>query len=83
MEGVGKEFKDELADFLKGYGKKVDAAQGAFIVKGKKTPKVVKQLERLTLTQLVEFVEKCKNKYIKVCLLCYSNTPGYLLKFFL
>ncbi len=35
----------------------------------------MKQVERLTLTQLVDFVDKCKDKYMKVSR-NYFNFPN-------
>ena len=58
--------KQELQDFLVGFSKKVARARKKFHLDSKpRLSKVEKQLERLTLSQLVEFVEKCKEKYMK------------------
>ena len=56
----------ELLDYLIAFGKKVSRAHKKFnLDKKTKLSPVEKQIERLTLSQLVEFVEKCKEKYMK------------------
>ena len=56
----------ELLDFLNAVGKKVSRAHKKYnLDKKEKLSPVEKQIERLTISQLVEFVEKCKEKYMK------------------
>ena len=53
-------------DFLNAVGKKVSRAHKKYnLDKKEKLSPVEKQIERLTISQLVEFVEKCKEKYMK------------------
>ena len=56
----------ELLDFLIAFAKKVSRTRKKFgLDKKSKLSPVEKQIERLTLSQLVEFVDKCKEKYMK------------------
>ena len=53
-------------DFLNAVGKKVSRAHKKYNLDNKTNlSPVEKQIERLTISQLVEFVEKCKEKYMK------------------
>ncbi len=68
MTGPSKEFKKELLDFLNDYAKKVAQTHKKFGLESKKVSqwtKAEKHLQRLTLSQLVEFVDICKEKYMK------------------
>merc|ERR1719412_3504367 len=66
LEGPSKEFKQELLGYLKAYGQKVLQTYRKFQLEKKTTlTPVEKHLERLTLSQMVEFVNKCKEKYMK------------------
>ena len=65
-EGLSKEFKEELATFLYDYAKKVDHLHNKFgLNKKSKWSPVERHIARLTLSQLVEFVNKCKEKYMR------------------
>lgn len=70
MIGPSAEFKQELLTFFKAYAQRVarvyqqfglDQDNHAFLP-------VEKQLERLTMSQIVEFVTMCKNKYMKAAM---------------
>merc|ERR1719433_2570617 len=66
LEGPSKEFKQELLGFLKGYARKVMQTHRKFGLDSKDNwSPVEKHLERLTMSQLVEFVNICKDKYMK------------------
>ncbi|KAF3423619.1 hypothetical protein E2986_12478 [Frieseomelitta varia] len=60
-ECLSEEFKQELSTFLKSVGRKIVRLRH-------NTPlniPVIFQLERLTVSQLVEFIHTCKEKYMK------------------
>merc|ERR1719433_541633 len=66
LEGPSKEFKQELLGFLKGYARKVMQTHRKFGLDSKNNwSPVEKHLERLTMSQMVEFVNICKDKYMK------------------
>merc|ERR1719433_425927 len=66
LEGPSKEFKQELLGFLKGYARKVMQTHRKFGLDSKNNwSPVEKHLERITLTQLVKFVDACKEKYMR------------------
>lgn len=54
-----EEFKRELLGFLKGVANKVRILRAKYV----KCGDIVKQLERVTLTQLVRFLRVCHDKY--------------------
>ena len=59
LVGPSKDFKDELLGFLKSYAQKVDQIYSKFDLNEKEDLfPVEKHLERLTLSQMVEFVDK-------------------------
>ncbi|QQP54999.1 DNA-directed RNA polymerase subunit, partial [Caligus rogercresseyi] len=63
------EFKTELRGFLQEYSLRVAWAWKQFGLSGKaQLIPVERHIERLTLSQLVEFVEKCKEKYMKAAI---------------
>ncbi|XP_040568151.1 DNA-directed RNA polymerase III subunit RPC1 [Lepeophtheirus salmonis] len=66
--GPSQEFKEELRNFLIEYSKKVAKVWKLFNLNAGKFRPVEKHIERLTLSQLVEFVEKCKEKYMKAAI---------------
>ena len=67
MEGPSKEFKQELLGFLKGYARKVMQTHRKFGLDSKNNwSPVEKHLERLTMSQMVEFVNICK-VFIGIC----------------
>ncbi|XP_037787697.1 DNA-directed RNA polymerase III subunit RPC1-like [Penaeus monodon] len=62
---LSPEFKEELKTFLEKYSKRVDKIQSRFVKatsKGKALP-VERQLERLTFTQLIDFLNSCLDRY--------------------
>lgn len=62
---LSPEFKEELKTFLEKYSKRVDKIQSRFFratSKGKALP-VERQLERLTFTQLIDFLNSCLDRY--------------------
>ena len=64
LEGPSEDFKKELLGFLKSYGQKVLQTYRKFQLEKKTTlTPVEKHLERLTLSQMVEFVNKCKVRH--------------------
>ncbi|TRY75843.1 hypothetical protein TCAL_12658 [Tigriopus californicus] len=68
MVGPSAEFKQELKDFMVGFAKRVDKihkSQKIDVNNPAKLLPVQKYLGRLTLTQIVEFAEKCKEKFMK------------------
>ena len=66
MIGPNEDFKKELKDFVVKYAEKVTATHHWLKKNGKrKLLPVEKQLERLTLSQLIEFSDICKEKYMK------------------
>ena len=66
MIGPNEDFKKELKDFVAKYAEKVAAIHHWLKKNGKrKLLPVEKQLERLTLSQLIEFSDICKEKYMK------------------
>ena len=59
LVGPSKDFKDELLGFLKSYAQNVDQVYSKFGLNGTEDLfPVEKHLERLTLSQMVEFVDK-------------------------
>ncbi len=62
-----EDFKSELRKHVHERARKVGETHKRYNVDptDPKTPKVLLQLERITLTQLVKFVEICKGKYMK------------------
>ena len=71
-EGPSEDFKKELSAFLYEYANKADKLHKVFGLDQKAgisewTP-VEKHIERLTLSQLVEFVNKCKEKYMRAAM---------------
>ena len=66
--GLSSDFKKELSTFLNDYAGKVDKVHRKFGLDqksaGKWTP-VERHIARLTLSQLVEFVNLCKDKFMK------------------
>ena len=66
MIGPNEDFKKELKDFIAKYAETVTAIHHWLKKNGKrKLLPVEKQLERLTLSQLIEFSDICKEKYMK------------------
>jgi len=63
MDRVGEDFKGELREFMAGYAGKVEAVWSR--CKDGKPVGVQKQLHRVTMTQLKQFVDKCREKYMK------------------
>jgi DNA-directed RNA polymerase III subunit RPC1 len=69
MNGPSVDFKKELSDFLAIVAKKVAVIHKKFGLENKpKWSPVEKHLERLTISQMVEFVDKCKEKYMKAAM---------------
>ena len=65
-QGLSKEFKEELASFLHDYANGVEKRHIQFgLTKKPKWTPVERHIARLTLSQLVEFVNKCKEKYMR------------------
>merc|ERR1712142_269176 len=63
---ISKDFKDELRRFMEQVAARLDNVHRTFQVEGKKELKgVEKQLERVTVSQMVRFVRKCRDKYMK------------------
>merc|ERR1712106_931163 len=63
---ISQDFKDELRKFMEQVAAKLDNIHRTFQLEGKEElSRVEKQLERVTISQLVEFVNKCKEKYMK------------------
>lgn len=61
-----KEFQTELMEFVLWHAKKLQAVRQRFGLDSKpKLSPVEEQLERLTLSQLQEFLEICKDKYMR------------------
>ncbi|XP_046382382.1 DNA-directed RNA polymerase III subunit RPC1 [Ischnura elegans] len=61
-----KEFKDELISFVKSYARRVVVTHQQFGLDNKKNPtKVEKQLERLTFSQMLEFFDVCREKFMR------------------
>ena len=66
MVGPNIDFKKELNDFILKYAKSVANIQIQLKLKNKRDLiPVEKQLKRLTLSQMVEFTDICKDKYMK------------------
>ena len=69
VKGVSDEFKAELRDFVVKAAQRLSKAHALHKVrlgrKRKGQPAVLLQLERITLTQLVKFVDACKEKYMR------------------
>ena len=66
-KGLSKEFKEELSGFLEDYANRVKKLHDKFSLTEKPQRKwspVERHIARLTLSQLVEFVNKCKEKYM-------------------
>jgi len=59
---ISKDFKDELRTYVKD---EVEVKLRKCSRNGKHLSPVEKQLERITVSQLIEFVKKCKEKYMK------------------
>lgn len=76
----------ELLDFMQTFSNRVAIYRKSSGTKSKKRKKlttVEKQLARLTMTQLVEFVDVCKEKYMKGKTIniqgwCWSNQVGVI-----
>jgi len=62
---ISKDFKEELKVFMKGVDTRLDLARRTFKKEGKELSPVEKQLERVTISQMLKFVKKCKEKYMK------------------
>ncbi|XP_043579114.1 DNA-directed RNA polymerase III subunit RPC1 isoform X2 [Bombus pyrosoma] len=60
-ECLSEEFKQELSTFLKGVARKIIHLR----YNAPSNIPVIFQLERLTVSQLVEFIHTCKEKYMK------------------
>ncbi len=68
-EGLSSDFKKELTDFLNVYASKVEKLHAQFgLTKKNKWSPVEKHIERLTLSQLVEFVNKCREKFMRAAM---------------
>jgi DNA-directed RNA polymerase III subunit RPC1 len=66
MIGPNKDFKKELNDFVIKYAERVASLHKMFRRNSdRKLLEVEKQVQRLTLSQLVEFADICKEKYMK------------------
>jgi len=69
MLGPSPEFKAELREFVASVARRVAKVHTAFDLNNKKKwSPVEKHLERLTISQMVEFVELCKDKYMKAAM---------------
>ncbi|XP_013774384.1 DNA-directed RNA polymerase III subunit RPC1-like [Limulus polyphemus] len=65
----GETFRKELKEFIHTYAATVGKVHKKYKVSNKKrSPPVLKQLERLTVTQLQEFFNTCKGKYMRAVL---------------
>jgi len=62
---ISEDFKSELKDFMMGVAARLDSARKSFKKEGKELSPVEKQLERVTISQMLKFVKKCKEKYMK------------------
>lgn len=64
LNKVGEDFREELRSFLKCYAEGLQAFREKVNVESSPaTMRVIKQIKRLTNTQLVEFLAVCKEKY--------------------
>ncbi|XP_058788636.1 DNA-directed RNA polymerase III subunit RPC1 [Phymastichus coffea] len=61
---LSEEFSQELVQFLKSQAIRVERARKQIVATASKAP-VHKYIERLTVSQLVEFIHTCKEKYMK------------------
>ena len=65
MNGPNIDFKKELNDFISKYAERLNAIHKKIKYNSDRELLVVeKQLERLTLSQMVEFADTCKEKYM-------------------
>jgi len=62
-EKIGKDFLKEMEEYITGFSSKVASYWSR--CKGGKPNGVEKQLYRVTTSQLVHFIEKCQEKYMK------------------
>jgi len=63
---ISNDFKDELKQFMNGFAAKLDSTYKALLVEGKdQLSPVEKQVGRVTISQMLQFVKKCKEKYMK------------------
>nr|CAD7197843.1 unnamed protein product [Timema douglasi] len=66
FDGCSKEFKEELRAFMESFASRVTHLRYKLGYSESSTlPSVILQLERLTVTQLVEFFHTCKEKYMR------------------
>ena len=66
MNGPNIDFKKELNDFISKYAERLNAIHKRIKYNSdRELLDVEKQLERLTLSQMVEFADTCKEKYMK------------------
>ena len=71
MKGPSEEFKAELTEFVAREAAEVARVHrrfGLHLKNATTLSPVEKQLRRLTLSQMVEFVEQCKSKYMKAAM---------------
>lgn len=71
LKGPSDDFKRELGDFLNEFAGKVRQTRPSTTRGGRALMPVEKHLNRLTMSQIVEFFDKCKEKYMKA-----SMEPG-------
>jgi len=63
---ISEDFKVELIKFMDEVAARLDNAHKTFKLEGKENlSPVEKQLERMTISQMLMFVKKCKEKYMK------------------
>merc|ERR1719431_1656429 len=63
---ISPDFKEELRKFMEQVAARLDNVHRTLRLEGRKELKgVEKQLERVTVSQMVRFVQKCRDKYMK------------------
>ncbi|XP_049812819.1 DNA-directed RNA polymerase III subunit RPC1 [Schistocerca nitens] len=67
FDGCSDEFKEELRKFMESFARRTARLRHKMGVGAtdQTVPPVIMQLERLTLTQLVEFFHTCRDKYMR------------------
>uniref|UniRef100_A0A2R5LGD7 DNA-directed RNA polymerase subunit n=1 Tax=Ornithodoros turicata TaxID=34597 RepID=A0A2R5LGD7_9ACAR len=66
MSKCGESFRSALSHFVKGFAEKVGHTWKKHGIKGHKTkPRILLQLDRLTVSQLQSFYDTCRGKYLR------------------
>lgn len=66
FKSCGESFRAALGNFVKGYAEKVGQTWRKHGIRGNKTkPRVLLQLDRLTVSQLESFYDTCRVKYLR------------------